>query len=72
MHKSLQNYNDFVWTVTWLNGYMNYSLAAVRLPIRKPGPHNRPSQFAPSLIPSTPSGWGEKEKEGLGDNPGWL
>ena len=40
VHKSLQNYNDFVLTVTRLNGYMNYSLAVVRLPIRKPGPHN--------------------------------
>ena len=26
VHKSLQNYNDFVWTVTRLNRYMNYSL----------------------------------------------
>ena len=33
-HKSLQNYNDFVLTVTRLNGDMNYSLAVVRLPIR--------------------------------------
>ena len=39
-HKSLQIYNDFVWTVSRLNIYMNNSLAAVRLPIRKPGPHN--------------------------------
>ena len=38
--KSLQNYNDSVLTVTRLNGDMNDSLAAVRLPIRKPGPHN--------------------------------
>ena len=36
VHRSLQNYN-FVWTV---NGDMSYSLAVVRLPIRKPGPHN--------------------------------
>ena len=39
-HKLLQVYNDFVWTVSWLNRDMNNSLAAVRLPIRKPGPHN--------------------------------
>ena len=26
VHKSLQNYNGFVWTVTRLNGDMNYSL----------------------------------------------
>ena len=38
-HKLLQIYNDFVWTVSRLNRYMNNSLAAVRLPIRKPGPH---------------------------------
>ncbi len=39
-HKLLQIYNDFVWTVSRLNRDMNKSLAAVRLPIRKPGPHN--------------------------------
>ena len=39
-HKLLQIYNDFVWTVSQLNRYMNNSLAAIRLPIRKPGPHN--------------------------------
>ena len=36
-HKLLQIYNDFVWTVSRLNRDMNNSLAAVRLPIRKPG-----------------------------------
>ena len=39
-HKSLQIYNDFVLTVSRLNRDMNNSLAAVRLLIRKPGPHN--------------------------------
>ena len=39
-HKLLQIYNDFVRTVSRLNRDMNNSLAAVRLPIRKPGPHN--------------------------------
>ena len=47
VHKSLQNYNNFVWTVTRLNGNMNYSLAAVRLPIRKPGPHNSRGSVGP-------------------------
>ena len=39
-HKLLQIYNDFVWTVSRLNRDMNNSLEAVRLPIKKPGPHN--------------------------------
>ena len=39
-HKLLQIYNDFVWTVSRLNRDMNNSLEAVRLPIRKLGPHN--------------------------------
>ena len=39
-HKLLQIYNNFVWTVSRLNRDMNNSLAVVRLPIRKPGPHN--------------------------------
>ena len=47
VHKSLQNYNDFVWTVTRLNRYMNYSLAAVGLLIRKPGPHNSRGSVGP-------------------------
>ena len=38
--KSLQIYNEFVLTVSRLNRDTNNSLAAVRLPIRKPGPHN--------------------------------
>ena len=38
--KSLQIYNEFVLTVSRLNRDMNNSLAAVRLLIRKPGPHN--------------------------------
>ena len=37
VHKSLQYYNDFVWTVTRLNGYMNYSLKAVGLPLKAVG-----------------------------------
>ena len=47
VHKSLQNYNDFVWTVTQLNRYMNYSLAVVGLLIRKPGPHNSRGSVGP-------------------------
>ena len=47
VHKSLQNYNDFVWTVTRLNRDMNYSLAAVGLLIRKPGPHNSRGSVGP-------------------------
>ena len=38
--KSLQIYNEFVLTISRLNRDTNNSLAAVRLPIRKPGPHN--------------------------------
>ena len=38
--KSLQIYNEFVLTVSRLNRDMNNSLSAVRLLIRKPGPHN--------------------------------
>ena len=47
VHKSLQNYNDFVWTVTWLNRDMNNSYSACRLPIRKPGPHNSRGSVGP-------------------------
>ena len=47
VHKSLQNYNDIVWTVTQLNRDMNYSLAAVGLLIRKPGPHNSRGSVGP-------------------------
>ena len=38
--KSLKIYNEIVLTVIRLNRDMNNSLSAVRLPIRKPGPHN--------------------------------
>ena len=47
MHKSLQNYSDFAWTLTQLNGDINYSFMAVRLTIRKPGPHNGHGSVGP-------------------------
>ena len=47
VHKSLQNYNDFVWTVTRLNGDMNYSLRRLGYRIRKPGPHNSHGSVGP-------------------------
>ena len=34
-----------------------------------PHMHLHPHSLVSS--PAPPSGWGEREKEGLGDNPGW-